>query len=95
MHPSENNSYLFRCRRHSTPCQNGKFQVEFLLMDTHEEQGFSCPYCSMTNSATIDLLGPISQEFVSDCEVCCKPIVIKCKIDKNQIIFFEAERENG
>jgi len=34
---------------------------------------FICAYCFQENSATVDPTGGTHQEYVEDCEVCCRP----------------------
>ncbi len=63
-------------------------------MNTEAEQFFLCPYCASRNSILIDFSGGESQEFVNDCEACCRPILIRLKIDGEEIINFAAEKEN-
>lgn len=40
------------------------------------EQFFTCPYCHQNISVVLDLSIEGSQEYVEDCEVCCRPIQI-------------------
>jgi len=39
------------------------------------EQSISCPYCGETISVLIDDSLP-EQQYIEDCQVCCRPIVI-------------------
>lgn len=32
-----------------------------------------CPYCGETVEITIDSAGGTAQEYVQDCEICCRP----------------------
>lgn len=32
-----------------------------------------CPYCGETVEITIDSAGGAAQEYVQDCEICCRP----------------------
>ena len=34
---------------------------------------FVCAYCFQENSTTVDPTGGARQEYVEDCEVCCRP----------------------
>ena len=43
-------------------------------MDQYE-QFFDCPHCGQSISVLLDLSVP-DQEYIEDCEVCCRPIVI-------------------
>ena len=57
-------------------------------MDQHE-QFFYCPYCAQKISMLIDL-SVSSQNYVEDCEICCRPIEISYQIDGDYVVFFEA-----
>jgi hypothetical protein len=39
------------------------------------EQSISCPYCGETISVLIEDSLP-EQQYIEDCQVCCRPIVI-------------------
>ncbi len=57
-----------------------------------QEQTVSCPYCgemiSVVIDATID-----SQEYIEDCEVCCRPITFDVEVD-NTGVHVQASHEN-
>lgn len=40
-----------------------------------EEKSFQCPYCWEEIATELDL-SVVSQTFIEDCQVCCKPIEI-------------------
>lgn len=63
-------------------------------MDNQEEQFFNCPACAGRISVLIDFCGEGKQEYVSDCEVCCRPIVVSVSLKNGQIVHFEARKEN-
>ena len=44
---------------------------------------FQCPYCGETISVEVDASAGERQSFVSDCEVCCKPINFKVRIHQD------------
>jgi hypothetical protein len=49
-------------------------------MNRVEEQAISCPYCG----ESIDLLIDCSvdfQEYIEDCQVCCRPINMRISVD--------------
>ncbi len=57
-------------------------------MDQHE-QFFNCPHCAQKISMLIDLSVP-TQNYVEDCEICCRPIEISYQVDNDDVIIFEA-----
>ncbi len=64
------------------------------MADFEEEVSFQCPYCLEEISILVDFCGGQSQSFTVDCEVCCRPIVVRLKIGPEGIVRFEAERES-
>ncbi len=38
-----------------------------------------CPYCGEHFATSIDLTGG-EQEYVEDCQVCCRPIVVRIRL---------------
>jgi transcription elongation factor Elf1 len=57
-------------------------------LDQHE-QFFNCPYCAQKISMLIDL-SVSSQNYVEDCEICCRPIEVSYQVDGDDVVFFEA-----
>ncbi len=51
------------------------------------ERHFSCPYCWQTISMLLDL-SVDEQEYVEDCEVCCRPIEIRYRVADGVVIAF-------
>lgn len=41
----------------------------------------SCPYCDESIEHLVDAGGGLSQEYVEDCEVCCRPWLVRVTID--------------
>ncbi len=58
-----------------------------------EDHEFNCAYCMALNSIRVDRTGGGSQNFVVDCEVCCRPLEIEVEIDGDGEIFLTAKRE--
>lgn len=55
-----------------------------------EEYFFTCPYCWQRISMVLDLsVG--EQEYVEDCEVCCRPIHVRYVVADDEVAVFEAE----
>ena len=40
-----------------------------------------CPYCGEQNEIFIDQTAGNSQEFYEDCEICCRPSLVKIRIE--------------
>jgi transcription elongation factor Elf1 len=57
-------------------------------LDQHE-QFFNCPYCAQKISMLIDLSVP-AQNYVEDCEICCRPIEISYQVCDDDVVVFEA-----
>ena len=55
---------------------------------------FECPYCGEPNAAIVDEVPKGGVEMTQDCEVCCKPILLKIEKDSEGGIFLTAEAEN-
>ena len=53
----------------------------------------SCPYCGEYIDILIDGSLP-EQEYVEDCQVCCRPIVIRVQIDGDGDVAVAARSES-
>ncbi len=42
----------------------------------------SCPYCGERTTITLDPGSGASQDYVEDCEVCCRPWRVKVRYDR-------------
>ena len=47
------------------------------------EASFVCVYCFQVNETAIDSSAGISQEYIEDCQVCCRPNLLKVTIDSS------------
>lgn len=45
-----------------------------------EEYLASCPYCGESFTSLIDP-GAGNQEYIEDCQICCRPIIFNIEID--------------
>lgn len=54
------------------------------------EHFFTCPYCWQEISFVLDV-SIEEQEYVEDCEVCCRPITAHYTTDGDEIVSFEAD----
>ena len=57
------------------------------------EHFFQCPYCARDISIFVDPSGGRQQSFISDCEVCCRPIVFTLEFDGEELTQFDAVKE--
>jgi hypothetical protein len=54
---------------------------------------YTCPHCFENVEYRVELGDGSSQEFSIDCEVCCRPILLKMSLDTQGDINIEAEKE--
>ncbi|RYZ71529.1 MAG: CPXCG motif-containing cysteine-rich protein [Proteobacteria bacterium] len=53
-----------------------------------QEKRFKCPYCFERISMLLDLSEEGTQEYIEDCEVCCKPIQIHYEARDYKLVSF-------
>ena len=69
------------------------FQAPQTAMNLLEEVSIHCPYCAEPLDILID--GSIEQqEYIEDCQVCCRPMIIRLSICGNGEIRVEARHED-
>ena len=49
--------------------------------DLDHSERVSCPHCGESCELPVDLVGGSSQEHVHDCEVCCRPWLVRVRLD--------------
>lgn len=59
-----------------------------------EEKSYTCPYCGEELVMEVNSQDGESQDFVSDCDVCCKPIVYSILFSDDEIEHFHASRDD-
>ena len=52
------------------------------------ESGFQCAACGEWNTTSVDGSGGRRQSYVEDCQVCCKPNVLRIEYDNSSQEFF-------
>ncbi|WP_444883795.1 CPXCG motif-containing cysteine-rich protein [Microbulbifer sp. PSTR4-B] len=57
------------------------------------EETIQCPYCGEHFSTLIDI-SVLPQEYIEDCQVCCKPIVFHVTADLEGSISINLYRED-
>lgn len=55
------------------------------------EQRFRCPYCGERISVLVDHSEP-DQDYIEDCEVCCRPISIMVRVEDDDRVRLVARR---
>lgn len=60
-----------------------------------KESRFFCPYCGEENITDIDISAGKAQEFIQDCEVCCRPVEIKLIIGRDGSVNIEIRNDEG
>ena len=60
------------------------------MLDAHH---IDCPYCGETIEILIDA-SIHSQQYIEDCQVCCRPITLRVEIDADGAAQVHASGEN-
>ena len=58
-----------------------------------EEQGIHCPYCGEGIAVLVDQQD-VGQEYIEDCQVCCRPIVFSLSTDEAGRVVVRVRDEN-
>ena len=58
----------------------------------NDERNIICPYCWEQIGVVLDI-SVTEQEYVEDCFVCCRPIVIRYRAESGEITELEARAE--
>jgi transcription elongation factor Elf1 len=67
-------------------------RLEAVMLE--RDYSFSCPYCGKNLSIRLDATGGRHQNFVSDCEICCRPIEITIEFEYDEVVGFTAETDD-
>jgi hypothetical protein len=62
-------------------------------MSVVTEQPVSCPYCGEDITILVDQSLP-DQEYVEDCQVCCRPIVLRVSVETDGGVSVSTKSEN-
>ena len=60
-------------------------------MENENERKFQCPYCGSSISMLVETYAG-GQDYIEDCEVCCRPIQIKYSVEDLEITHFSCHR---
>ncbi|MGB3269125.1 MAG: CPXCG motif-containing cysteine-rich protein [Rhodanobacter sp.] len=52
-----------------------------------------CPYCGESIGILLDTSIP-SQQYIEDCQVCCRPITLSVEVDEDGVAQVRASGEN-
>jgi hypothetical protein len=63
-------------------------------MSLEQDENFLCPYCGESNGLVVDVTAGRHQEFVVDCEVCCRPIKVRVQTSGTDLISLDVRKEN-
>lgn len=55
-----------------------------------EPESVTCPFCGQNFEILIEAAA-VSQRFVTDCEVCCRPLEIHVECEDGQIVSLEVQ----
>lgn len=55
-----------------------------------ESAEFQCPWCGQTGTVMVDTSIPV-QRFITDCEVCCRPIEVAVECADGEILSLDAQ----
>jgi hypothetical protein len=59
-------------------CSHGRRVVSFVM---EIEATFICLYCLQVNTTLVDASGGMRQEYIEDCQVCCRPNLLRVTVD--------------
>jgi hypothetical protein len=49
------------------------------------QEAIQCPFCGQTFEVTVDT-SIASQRFITDCEICCRPMEIRVECEPGEIL---------
>ncbi len=58
-----------------------------------DEHIIDCPYCGESIEILVDASIP-EQQYIEDCQVCCRPITLKVSVEEGGLIRVRASGEN-
>ena len=65
-------------------------------MDATQEHPFTCPYCGDDISCVLETFAnQASQQYIEDCETCCRPIQLNYSSEDFEITAFSADTTDG
>lgn len=64
-----------------------------MFMQGVHEKAFSCPYCAAPVTVLIDT-SVAEQTYIEDCEVCCRPTIIRYRVEDGEVVELRVKRED-
>ena len=64
--------------------------VSFSVLEI--SKSIQCPYCGQRFELTVDTSIP-SQQFTTDCEVCCRPFVVTAECEPGEILSLDVRAD--
>lgn len=60
-----------------------------------EEVSVTCPYCGAPFTTVVDCSGG-SQQYIEDCQVCCRPIEFSIQVDERDgtLVWVQTRRDD-
>jgi hypothetical protein len=62
-------------------------------MDGVQPETIACPYCGEEIEVLVDCSAG-QQEYVEDCSVCCRPILLHIEVEDGDVVAVDARAEN-
>ena len=63
------------------------------MAEIENVQEFGCPYCMAMNSVAIEPAQGKRQRFVTDCENCCRPILVRVTVEADGYVDLTVQQE--
>ena len=58
-----------------------------------DRANYDCPHCGEANDIAVDPSGGRRQEYVEDCTVCCRPVVLSLLFDEEGLLNLDCRAE--
>ena len=65
--------------------------TEIAMLSTHDVE---CPYCGEPIDLVVDSSGG-EQRYIEDCQVCCRPMLVRVAMDDEGFPSVDVEAESG
>ena len=65
------------------------------IADIDIEHPVHCPYCGESGTVLVDPVGGGHQQYVQDCEVCCRPWEVTVRVMSHGMVAVEVKQEDA